>query len=171
VSGTVCIVCWGVRAGDRCGQPCPRRFGETVRLRDGTTGFYTRRSDDCLMAAIATVLQAADAPDLRIDARLGAGASPRELDREVRREVEQWLAGRGWRMVVHPRAPGDMERYIGVVPIGGWFQSHCLVLCRGELLHDPAARCTGFISRLLKVKLWGPEDVTWGISFVQKTNR
>jgi hypothetical protein len=117
------------------------------------------------MACVATVLQAPDAPDLGIDARLRAGMRPEEVDLVTGRELNEWLAGRGVRMRVHERVPVDSDRCIGVVPIEGWFQSHCLVLRRGYLLHDPAGRGVGIVSALLGVHIWDSADVTWAMTF------
>jgi hypothetical protein len=143
----------------------------SVPLPDGTRGYFGRRPDDCLMACVATVLQAPDAPDLGIDARLRAGMRPQEVDLVTGRELNEWLAGRGLRMRVHERAPLDSDRCIGVVPLPGWFKSHCLVLRRGELLHDPAGAGIGIVSRLLGVHIWDETDVTWGMSFVETESK
>jgi hypothetical protein len=144
----------------------------SVPLPDGTRGFLVRRSDDCLAAAIATTIQDPDVPDLRIDARLHAGMRPEEVDRVVRVELDAWLAGRGVRARIHDRVPVHSDRCIGVVPIEGWFQSHCLVLSRGgELLHDPAGRGVGMVSRLLGIHIWDETDVTWAMTFEVVENK
>jgi hypothetical protein len=116
-------------------ERCP-----TMRLADGSVGYAARSCDDCWAAALATVLQVPvhELPQLRIDERLRAGSEPEEVNRSVSREIGDWLAARSLRMVVHQEVPVDAERWIGVVPIEGWFQSHCLVMRRGELLFDPA---------------------------------
>jgi hypothetical protein len=112
----------------------------TYRLRDGSIGYCPRSSDDCWPAAIATVLQVPidQLPLLGIDDGLRAGMRPTWVNRSASQAIHDWMTGRGLRMVDHLQVPIDAERWIGVVPIEGWFQSHCLVMSAGELLFDPA---------------------------------
>jgi hypothetical protein len=121
------------RAADADGQA-------TTRLRDGTTGYYMRQGDDCWPAAIATVLQVPleQVPDLRLDERVRSGEDPEEVSLSSWDTIEDWLRGRGLRMVVHRIVPAPRRRWIGVVPVQGDFQSHCLVMAGRELLFDPA---------------------------------
>lgn len=117
---------------------CPPR-----RLADGTLGYWVEknRADDCLRAALATCLQVApeDVPDPRLDDRRDQGWSVERVEFYAREELAEWLDGRGLRKVVHRRPPTWRRRWIGVICRSGVFSDHCLVMSRGELLHDPAA--------------------------------
>ncbi len=117
--------------------------GPRGRLRDGTFGYFVRglRTDDCWAAALATCLQVPidEVPDPRLDERLRAGEDPAEVDRSAWLALDRWLADRGYRMTVHCKPPTSRKRWIGIVQLPGWFQSHCLVMSRDEVLFDPAA--------------------------------
>jgi hypothetical protein len=168
-----------------------------VRLCDGSTGFLVQTGDDCWAAAVATVLQVPldDLPRARIDERLRRGESPIEIDRSVRCEFDAWLAARRLRMVLHRTVPVDSERWIGVVPLKGSFQSHCLVMNKSELLFDPAnlagpnrlqeliygpfglnvdllevaALALKPVGRARGVRIWGPGDVRYGYTFEKRS--
>lgn len=159
----------------------------TMRLADGTVGYSVRflREDDCFAAAVATILQVPpeDVPDPRLDERLAAGENPEEVNRTAWREFEIWLAGRGLTMIVHRSVPVDAERWIGVVPLRGWFQNHCLVMSRSRLLHDPAFDARGAIAMGLpgislevvmsptRALAFGPDRIRFGYSFQQSDRR
>ena len=146
--------------------PPTRQQPRTVRLPDGSLGWFMRRRDDCLQAAIASVLQVpiTEVPDAHIDRRLRKGEDPDELNRQMWAELAEWLAGRGLEVVVHPSVPVPADRWIGIVPKEGDFQSHCLVMSHEELLHDPARGIAEF-ERQQKVRIWGPDDVMFGLTF------
>jgi hypothetical protein len=131
-------------------------------LEDGTRGYFVRapRTDDCQAAAIATTLQIPieKVPDPRIDERLAAGEDPESIDRSAVRELRAWLASRGLGMVVHRKLPTNLDRWIGVVPMPGTFNAHCLVMDRENVLFDPARTSD-------KVQSFGLEHVGFGISF------
>jgi hypothetical protein len=113
----------------------------TVALRDGTTGYYVRtnRRDECFAACLATCLQVpiSDVPDPRIDERLAAGEDPEEIGRSAWHQILEWLASRGLGIAIHKRPPAGHPRWIGVVPLRGHFNDHCLVMSGDEILFDP----------------------------------
>ena len=140
-----------------------------MRLSDGSTGYFVQRSDDCWRAAAATVLRIPiwHVPDPHFDAHLAAGQDPEKLDRSARAEFATWLASRGLRMTIHAeKLPLKEERWIGVVPLDGWFNSHCLVMRRDRLLFDPANFTAASRTPLwLHTVLWSARDIRVGYSF------
>jgi hypothetical protein len=149
--------------------PTRRKPAErTVRLADGSVGYYTRprRSDDCWAAAVATCLQVPieQVPDPRLDERLRAGERPEEVNRSAWAAFDQWLDGMGLGMTVHRAAPRDVGRWIGVVRFGGYFNSHTLVMSYGGILFDPVKR----LASAEAVRTFTVEDVSLGYSFQSK---
>jgi hypothetical protein len=138
--------------GDTPGPPA------TIRLADGTIGYHVRRSDDCFAAAIATVLQVPieELPDPRLDERLAAGEQAEEISQSMFDELHHWLASRGLEMVVHRRPPANRRRWIGIVPMHGVFNDHCLVMDRERCLFDPTHS---------GVRVFVASDVAFGVSF------
>jgi hypothetical protein len=125
------------------------------------------RVDDCMRAAIATVLQVPDVPDPRLHERLRAGDDPKAIDAASWAIFAEWLDGRGLGFAFHAKPPVDRERWIAIVepPTGAAlaaandlvatadglrrapagirtlanpFDDHCVVMRLGEILHDPA---------------------------------
>ena len=109
-------------------------------LRDGTVGFCMRRSDDCLRASIATLLQVPmpNVPDLRPDAGLAAGQDPDELAANGWQTLARWADTLGLTIWLHPRPPTSERRWIGVISEPGTFNDHTIVLNKREILHDPS---------------------------------
>jgi hypothetical protein len=165
-------------------------FPRTCELPDGTTGYFVRlpRLDDCFSAAVATVLQVPidDVPDPRIDERLRAGDEPHEIDGQAWNALDDWLAARRLRIVLHRIVPACRRRWIGVVPFPGDFQHHCLVMAGDQLLFDPQADMRPTIPELLAeareeardvceaaeqwepMRTWRPirpSGIRWGFSF------
>jgi hypothetical protein len=140
----------------------------TVRLPDGTVGYCVRapRTDDCWAAAVATVLQVPiqDVPDAQLDHRLRAGEKPETIDRDARAKMSQWLQGRGIRMVEHAQVPVAIPRWIGVVPLRGWFNDHCLVMSESNVLFDPTVDVSVAFGGA-RVRLFRAQDVASGFSF------
>jgi hypothetical protein len=130
-----------------------------VPLADGSLGYRTRRDDDCFAAALATCLQIPieQVPDPQIDRRLAVGESAAEIVDSMNEELRSWLADRGLAMVTHHKVPPPRRRWIGIVPIRGDFQDHCLVFDRDQLLFEPAGWRAAVPLRL--------RHVAWGISF------
>jgi hypothetical protein len=137
----------------------------TKRLADGSVGYYIQpgRADDCWRAAVATCVQVppGEVPDPHLDERMDAGETPEEINRSACAERDDWLAELGLRLVIHGEVPVPRRRWVGVIPRPGWFQDHCLVMCRGEVLWDPNPNLPFFAD-------WTAADVKWGFSF-QKT--
>lgn len=141
-----------VDAGRRAGR-------RPQRLADGTLGWAVRdnRADDCFTAAVATCLQVPieEIPDPAIDSRLAAGETIEEIDTAARDQFERWLASRDLEMVLHRNVPARRLRWIGVVPLRGAFNDHCLVMSRDALLFDPSGPTDFFTA----------DDVRFGLSF------
>lgn len=146
----------------------PTDDSDSTTLEDGTIGYYMRRGDDCWPAALATVLQTplGELPDLNLDQRVELGQNPADISISAWVEIEDWLATRNLRMQLHRRLPITRHRWIGIVPVSGDFQSHCLVMTRAQKLFDPAERIWG------KAGCYEAEHVGYGLSFTrQLSNR
>jgi hypothetical protein len=146
-------------------------FSKPVRLRDGSLGYPVRapRSDDCFAAAIATCLQVPieQVPDPRLDERLTAGDAVDEINRAAEQELMTWLANRGVRRLLHRTVPVARKRWIGVVPMPGTFNDHCLVMSGGEILFDPVdPRRSGELDGR-RLRAFQAGDVKYGFSFRQ----
>jgi hypothetical protein len=76
-------------------------------------------------------------PDPRLRERMRAREDREEIHRSTAQELEGWLAARGLRVVLHRKVPVRKRRWIGIVPMAGWFTSHSLVMRWGEVLFDP----------------------------------
>lgn len=146
-----------------------RRWQQPKRLRDGTWGYPTRapRTDDCMAAAIATVLQApiSEVPDPQIDFRLEAGETVEEIERSAWAELAQWLGDRGLRLVIHENVPVPIDRWIGIVPRPGPFQGHTLAMSHGKVLFDPVVDAWGVGKAPTQIRRLNADDVSWGLSF------
>lgn len=149
----------------------------TVRLADGTVGYYTRRGDDCWPAVAATVLQVplAELGDLRLDERLLSGMSHVKVDRAAKADVKRWLTARGVRLVEHRRLPVHLPRWLGVIPFEGFFVSHCVCMSYGEILFDPTPPLRPVDLAILRMQVgrpfvgdpavWRSDQVEEGFSF------
>jgi hypothetical protein len=124
------------------------------------------RQDDCLAAAMATVLQQPieQVPDLRLDGRLSAGEDADEIARRSWERINEWLERLGLQVVFHESPPLDRDRWIGVCgPSEKTFGDHCLVMSHDRLVLDPSisvARPPG--------ETWcsfDPSHIYYGISF------
>jgi hypothetical protein len=110
-----------------------------VRLDDGRTGFYQRRADDCMRAALATLMQVPiwEIPDPRLDERLAAGEDPDDIDRNAGAELEHFLAGYGLKLVKHSHVPLEGD-WIGVSRGDGPFGDHTVIMRDDKVAFDPA---------------------------------
>jgi len=121
-----------------------RELGERLgyyerRLVDGSLGYFMRRADDCLQAAIATCLEVPPmiVPDLRVDQNRTAGMDPEEITQASVAAMCRWAEVIGVQIMVHPSPPTSAQRWIGVLPRSGLFNDHCLVLSGRTVVHDP----------------------------------
>lgn len=112
----------------------------SIQLRDGTRGYAMRRFDDCLQAAVATLLQVPmhAVPDARIDQQLRAGRDPDDLAAQMWLDLAQFAKAAG-RFVRHQPPPFDAPRWIAIAPGANahGFEDHSLVMQRSEVLFDP----------------------------------
>jgi hypothetical protein len=145
---------------------------EPKRLSDGTLGYFVRppRTDDCLAAAIATVLQVpiSEVPDPRLDERLASGESADDINRSAWQQLQRWLTARGLRVTVLHKAPTTKRRWIGVVPNPGTFEDHCLVMVGSELLFDPSVifeHVAGLPERPMQFRIFKADQIRWGLTF------
>lgn len=163
-----------------------RHAPRTVTLADGSTGFFVRapRTDDCLPAALATVLQVPLdlVPDGRIDERLAAGEDPDEVEADIEAELHRWCANRGLRMIAHRRPPTHLRRWIGIIRNPSKrFADHCVVCDRGAIVFDPTQdfALPAMIALAeyfghpepprIRSRVWTAEDVSVGVSFRRVT--
>jgi hypothetical protein len=122
------------------------------------------RMDDCLAAAVATCLQVPieDVPDPRIDERRGDGEDPESIDTSIWEQLDSWLETRGLQVVVNDVVP-VRGRWIGIVPLEGWFNSHSMVMVDDHILFDPTTEIGARAGTPLRV--FSASDVAVGLSF------
>lgn len=111
-----------------------------TRLGDGTLGYLQRRTDDCLQAALASLLQVPmpDVPDLHQLKQIVSGTAPEETHRRGHERLERWLAQAGLRLVCDDELPERSERWIALAVSGASsFADHCLIMSRDECIFDP----------------------------------
>ena len=110
-----------------------------TRLRDGSLGYYQRRFDDCLQAAIASCLQMPPhrVPDLELLSRLSLGDEFEQVDRLAMTVMDHWFERLGLTFTRHAHLP-KTGRWIGVThgPPGS-FDAHCLLMSGKDVLFDP----------------------------------
>lgn len=151
-----------------------------VTLEDGTTGYRMRRGDDCLQAAIATVLQQPfdSVPDGRLNERVHAGMRPEVASALFEYELDVWLRSLGLWMVGHKPPPWDHPRWIGVVPppAGGYlyditFADHCVVMTGDRILADPQhVRQNEFVKTLgIEQRHLRVDEIAYGITFEKRS--
>jgi hypothetical protein len=163
-----------------------------VQLPGGLVGYGMERTDQCMPAALATVLQVPieRVPDPRLDDQLDAGRDPDEISRDARQSYGRWLDDRGLALVYHETLPVDRERWIGVCEytqkmwarnrmIGRWhglaldfprpeeaFMDHCLVMSFDRLLFDPAIGLPAPPGT--RLRHWRPDEITYGLTVDRK---
>jgi hypothetical protein len=110
----------------------------SCELPNGATGYYQRQHDDCLRAALATVLQVPyeEVPDFRGD---GPGTHADELACE---EAQwEWARSLGLRLRIANRPPKGVDTFLAVSPAGEDRFRHVLAVVAGHVF-DPGG---GFI--------------------------
>jgi hypothetical protein len=82
------------------------------------------------------------------------------------------LPAGGLRLVTHRALPIARRRWIGVVPMPGAFNSHCLVMSRRDVLFDPARVFDGLPEQPPRqIRRWQLTDVGFGLSFQTITRK
>ena len=112
-----------------------------VRYPNGTLGHFQRREDDCMRAAVASILNCTTidvVPDAPYDARIAAGGSQDVIVQEAGAELVAWLAGRGLRMTIRRPPPWSHVRWLGVSLDPDPANNHVVVMRGRRVYHDPA---------------------------------
>jgi len=140
-----------------------------TRLRDGSTGYLQRRVDDCLQAAIATLLQVPPylVPDLHLDDQVAAGLDVEEIERATSDKLVRWMDQRAVTIMIHPVPPTTARRWIGIAPTTGEpFSDHCLIMSKTTCLFDPSVVLPlnkdepGFLA--------DPSDIAYGLTIEER---
>lgn len=146
------------------------------------------RTDDCLQAAIATVLQVPiqQVPCLELEEKSREpGADLDAISQEAWARITTWATKRLLRLTFHDRVPVARERWIGVcgapsrqtyhlepdrlgrpVPVPDTqegLNDHCLVMCHDRLVFDPA--CSVNPPPGFAVARYNPSMIDYGITF------
>lgn len=114
-----------------------------MRTFDGAPAYFMRRNDDCLQAAVATVLSIAPhkIPLPAINAMIYAGRDVEEVGNVFDAQFDQWADRQGIRIAVHPTAstvhPPTRGKWVAVAPNAR--TTHCLICLGGQVIHDPLA--------------------------------
>jgi hypothetical protein len=111
-----------------------------MSLRDGTTGYFQRGTDDCLQAAIASCVQVKPhlVPVLHIDQQLMLDKDPEEIELGNNVKMGRWMDQHGVTVCRHTALPSSAKRWIGVVQSNGITQ-HCLLMTGRDVLFDCAS--------------------------------
>lgn len=142
----------------------------SVVLADGTLGYHSQHGDDCLMIAVATVLQVPpeELPDLRPLERYRAGEELDTIITSAWDSLRRCVTERGLHICFHSKPlPTHLRRWIGVC----WddqgqrlpFSDHCLVMAGQKVIFDPSAWKVD-----LGVRAWTARQVHYGISFPEQ---
>ena len=133
------------------------------RLEDGRLAWSQRREDDCMAAAVATLLQVPieQVPDSRYDEQIEAGVPHAIVVSQALADMASWATSRGLRMRFHHPPPVDRDAWLAVAPGDGPGDSHIAVCSGAELVFDPAANW--LVPAGCKVAPLGP--VASGITF------
>lgn len=112
-------------------------------LRDETVGYFQRRTDDCVQAVIASLLQMPPhlVPDLHVEELRSGGREDEEIDRVVDQAFKQWTDEHGLTLVFHAKPPTWAKRWIAMVPGDNpddQYSNHTLLMGGHDCLFDPA---------------------------------
>jgi hypothetical protein len=134
-----------------------------TQLPDGTPGFFQRRLDDCLKAAIASCAQVPphSVSDPQLEALIAAGTDPEQIERVADHKLDVWAQQAGVTIRVHATPPRT-GRWIGVVPAADSYNDHCLLMSQRDCLFDPARLFAP--SKDEPVSTLDPRDIEYGIS-------
>lgn len=138
-------------------------------LHDGTAGYFQRRSDDCLQAAIASLLQVPPylVPDLQIDQQRMAGKEPEQINAAVWQKMGPWIEKNAVTIMLHTVVPTSERRWIGVVKGAmGSTTDHCLLMSGRDCLFDVANLVPP--GKDEPVSPYGHADIAYGITIERR---
>src|SRR4051794_26921912 len=102
--------------------------GQTIvsRLENRRLGGAQTTEDNCMAAAVATLLQVPldTVPDAHYDEQIAAGAQHGVVVSQALADMGAWAAGRGLRMRFHHPPPVELDWWLGVCPDDEPGQSH-----------------------------------------------
>jgi hypothetical protein len=112
-------------------------------LRDGTLGYLQRRTDDCVQAVIASLLQMPPylVPDPHVEELRAVGREDEEIDRVVDQKFAEWTADYGLTLTFHATPPTWAKRWIGMITADNpddTYSNHTLLMTGRDVLFDPA---------------------------------
>jgi hypothetical protein len=141
-----------------------------IRLRDGTIGYFQRRTDDCVQAVIASLLQMPPhlVPDLHLDELLAAGRDPEEIDRMIDEQFSRWTGQHGLTIVFHATSPTWAKRWIGMVTTGDPFSDHTMLMGGHDCLFDPAHLLAPRDPGSIALENYTPADIDYGITIERR---
>jgi hypothetical protein len=134
-----------------------------MALRDGTLGYFQRKTDDCLRAAIASCVQIPPhlVPELRIDEQLMLNKEPEEIERTNTVKMGRWMEQNGVTIRLRPILPSTAKRWIGVVKANA-HTDHCLLMTGRDCLFDSASLVPPGPSE--PTSTYTHEDIDYGIT-------
>ena len=105
----------------------------------------------------ASEFQSARCTTVRLTSAYVEARPPTRSFETVPAEFDEWLTGRGYRMVTHRDLP-PKGRWIGVIEMG-FGRDHCLLMLDDQVLLDPTSHLG------LPVRLFGLEHLAYGVTF------
>lgn len=130
-------------------------------LSDGSLGYYMRRVEDCLQAAIASCAQIPMhlVPDWNLDERRAQGVDPEQITQESSQQLVRWATRLGIVIRIHPVPPKHARRWIGIVKTGSGFGGdHSLLMHRSDVLFNP------WLPPMTEADCLEPGTPDWGIT-------
>jgi hypothetical protein len=103
-------------------------------------------------------------PDLHLDAQLGAGKEPEEIDRMIDQQFGRWTAKHGLTIVFHATPPTGAKRWIGMVTTDDPFSDHTLLMSGRDCLWDPAHLLPPGKDQPTALDNYGVGDIDYGIT-------
>ncbi len=135
-------------------------------LRDGTRGYFMRRSDDCSTATVATLAQCHPSlvPDPHEMRRILSGTDPATVLAELDGSYETFAGQTGVRLRLHSSPPVWAKRWIGAIErdANDPLANHLLVCTGRDLLFDPAHPSPAEDDRQTALEGYTVADVTYG---------
>lgn len=110
------------------------------QLRDGrSVGYFQRRTDDCLQAALASLCQMppSQVVDLSLESMIAAGRTSEEIEYHADVLLDQWQQTHGLEMRLRSVLP-KTGWWIGVTYSGEAYSDHCLLMRDREVMFDPS---------------------------------